>query len=148
MTTRAPRSSRSFRIASSTNDGVFDYFTDRSNAADNQILVEHGEPLIFGSEGNKGLKINPATLDLEVVTLGENGITEADVLVHNETNRTLAGLLARMEPPEFPKAMGIIYCDPGPTYDGELHTRVSGERAENFEARFNERLRKGHTWTV
>ena len=130
------------------NDGVFDYFTDKSLAADNQIHVEHGKPLIFGSGNNKGLKINITTLELEVVTVGENGITERDVLVHDETNRTLAGLLARMEPPEFPKALGVIYCDPESTYDGELSSRVSNERADDPLVRFNDRLRKGHTWTV
>ncbi|MDA0262374.1 MAG: 2-oxoacid:ferredoxin oxidoreductase subunit beta [Proteobacteria bacterium] len=130
------------------NDGVFDYFTGKGVAADTQIHVEHGRPLLFGSDGNKGLKINHSTLDLEVVTVGENGVTERDVLVHDETNRTLAGLLARMEPPDHPKALGVIYCDPGPTYDGELSARVAGVRAENFQERFNDRLREGHTWTV
>ncbi len=130
------------------NDGVFDYFTDKPVAADNQVHVEHGKPLIFGSDGNRGLKVNPSTLDLEVVVIGENGIAEDDLLVHDETNRTLAGLLARMEPPAFPKALGVIYCDPESTYDTELHSRVSAARADNPQARFNERLRKGHTWTV
>ena len=130
------------------NDGVFDYFTDRSAAADNQILVEHGKPLTFGSDGRKGLKINPSTLELEVAVVGHDGIGEGDILVHDETNRTLAGLLARMEPPAFPKALGVIYCDPEPTYDTELYARVDAARAADPRTRFNERLRKGHTWTV
>ncbi len=130
------------------NDGVFDYFTDKSAAAENQIHVEHGAPLLFGSDGNKGLRVDPTTLDLEVIVVGENGVIENDVLIHNETNRTLAGLLSRMEPPDFPKAMGVIYCDPAPTYDTELHARVSAARVDDMEATFNDRLRKGHTWTV
>jgi 2-oxoglutarate ferredoxin oxidoreductase subunit beta len=125
-----------------------DYFTDKSAAAENQIHVEHGAPLLFGSDGNKGLRVDPTTLDLEVIVVGENGVIENDVLIHNETNRTLAGLLSRMEPPDFPKAMGVIYCDPAPTYDTELHARVSAARVDDMEATFNDRLRKGHTWTV
>src|SRR3546814_2279640 len=40
------------------NDGVFDDFTDKSVAEDRQVVVEHGKPLLFGKERNRGLRID------------------------------------------------------------------------------------------
>ncbi|PIW26582.1 MAG: 2-oxoacid:ferredoxin oxidoreductase subunit beta [Rhodospirillales bacterium CG15_BIG_FIL_POST_REV_8_21_14_020_66_15] len=129
------------------NDGVFETFTARDLASDRQIYVEHGKPLIFGKDGEKGLRLNPRTLSLEVVTLGENGVTEADVLVHDETNRMIATLLAHMEPPALPVALGVLYCAPGPCYDDEVTDLVRAHTpAEKPD--FNRLLRSGRTWTV
>jgi 2-oxoglutarate ferredoxin oxidoreductase subunit beta len=63
------------------NDGCFTKFTDKSVRADMQLHVEHGKPMIFGKEKNKGVILNG--LKLEVVTIGENGITQEDLLVHD-----------------------------------------------------------------
>src|SRR3979409_1459530 len=63
------------------NDGAFDYFAERSVRQDNVLYLEDGKPMIFGKDRNKGIRMNGA--HPEVVTIGENGITEADLLVHN-----------------------------------------------------------------
>ena len=99
------------------NDGVFDAFTEKSVAPDRQVHVRHGQPLVFGADQRRGLRLDPKRLALQVVTPGENGVTAADLLVHDETNRTLAGMLAALEPPDFPVALGVLYCDPAPTYE-------------------------------
>jgi 2-oxoglutarate ferredoxin oxidoreductase subunit beta len=57
------------------NDRAFSDFTDKSVAAERQVLVEHGKPLVFGKDNDKGLRIKPGTLHLEAVTLGQNGTT-------------------------------------------------------------------------
>src|SRR5690606_38203754 len=102
------------------NDGVFAPFAEKATAAETQLLLEHGKPMIWGKARNKALRLNRETLALEVVTLGENGVTEADVLIHDETNRTIAHLLVEMEFPAFPVALGVIYCDPAPTYEAAM----------------------------
>jgi 2-oxoglutarate ferredoxin oxidoreductase subunit beta len=130
------------------NDGVFEHFTEKGVQADMQIHVEHGKPLIFGAESNKGLRIQKGLVWLEVVTIGEDGITEDDVLLHDETNRPLAMLLASMKPPAFPVALGVLYCDPAPTYDGAVHDQVNAIKSEKGEGDFDKLLRRGHTWTV
>src|SRR3546814_13238339 len=79
------------------NDGAFEAFTERSVAADRQLLLEHGKPMIFGKDADKGLRLAKGKLALEVVTLGD-GITEADLLVHDEADRAMAFLLAAMQP--------------------------------------------------
>jgi 2-oxoglutarate ferredoxin oxidoreductase subunit beta len=129
------------------NDGAFDKYTDRSVAADAQIHVEHGKPLLYGKDRNRGLRLDTKNLRLEAVTLGENGVTEADILVHDETNRTLAGMLAAMEAP-MPVALGVIYCDPAPTYEAGVKAQGEAARARSPNADINALLRRGHTWTV
>jgi 2-oxoglutarate ferredoxin oxidoreductase subunit beta len=126
------------------NDGAFADFTDKSVAAERQIHVEHGVPLVFGADREKGLRLKPGTLKLEVVSLGEGGITEDDLLVHDETDRALAQLLVAMEPPEFPVALGVIYCDPGPVYEDQVQSRLDATCCGDL----NELVRAGRTWSV
>jgi len=87
------------------NDGCFKSVTDKAVKEDQQIYLENGKPMIFGKERNKGLVLNG--LKLEVVTIGENGITQEDLLVHNakEEDPTLHQMLVRMK---YPVATGII----------------------------------------
>ncbi|MGB5436039.1 MAG: 2-oxoacid:ferredoxin oxidoreductase subunit beta [Maribacter sp.] len=87
------------------NDGAYDKYTDKAVREDRTLFVTHGKPMIFGKEHDKGLVLNG--LKLEVVTLGENGITEADILVHNakEKDPTLHQMLIRLE---YPMVTGII----------------------------------------
>src|SRR6266705_4520804 len=63
------------------NDGVFEYATDKSIKADNALYLEHGKPLIFGKDRNKGIRLNG--LDPEVVDL-TGGIGVDDLLHHDE----------------------------------------------------------------
>jgi 2-oxoglutarate ferredoxin oxidoreductase subunit beta len=111
----------------------------------------HGEPLIFGKNRDKGLRLNPQKLCVEAVELGKDGVTEADLLVHDEGNPTLAGMLAAMEPPEMPIALGVIYCSPNGSYEVEVEAQVAalsgGRRPDHITGDINELLRSGHTWT-
>ena len=127
------------------NDGVFDAFTEKSVAAEQQLHVVHGQPLRFGKEQPRGLRVVPGKLELEVVTLGEHGITEADLLVHDETNRPLASLLAALQPPAFPMALGVLYCDPTTSYERDVEAQMvaAGQKGE-----LTELLKKGRTWQV
>jgi len=101
------------------NDAVFEHITGRDVAADAQIMLEHGKPLLFGKNREKGLRLKPGTLELEIVA------GAADVLVHDETNRPLAQLLASLEPP-FPAAMGVLYCNPAASYESEIRVGTGG----------------------
>ncbi len=87
------------------NDGCFTKYTDKAVREDRQLFVEHGKPMIFGKEKNKGLILKG--LRLEVATIGEDGIEESDILVHNakEEDPTLHQMLIRLE---YPMVTGII----------------------------------------
>ena len=134
------------------NDGAFADFTERKTAPETQIFVEHGKPLVFGKERDRGLRLAPGSFALEVVTLGEGGVDEADLLVHDQTNRPLAGILAEMEPPDFPVALGVLFCNPAESYEAAVYAQIeeakaaakAASRATGIEAL----LQSGHTWTV
>jgi 2-oxoglutarate ferredoxin oxidoreductase subunit beta len=121
------------------NKDVFDDVVAKKTAAETQIHVEHGEPLIYGKDRDKGLRLNPATLALESVTLGEDGITEADLTVHDETNPVLAQMLVSLAPP-LPTAMGVIHRRQAPAYDASFATLKPHERRH----RVKELLHRGN----
>jgi 2-oxoglutarate/2-oxoacid ferredoxin oxidoreductase subunit beta len=130
------------------NDGEWDSVTMRDVASDNQLWVEHGKPLIFGKDKNRGLRLAPGGSHVEVVTIGENGVTEADVAVHDQGNRTLAFLLAQLALPNFPMAFGVLYCDPMPSYDATVTQQNTDAVAKSGVGDIDKLLRGGHTWKV
>ncbi|MFW6023825.1 MAG: hypothetical protein ACOC9O_03675 [Myxococcota bacterium] len=126
------------------NDGQFDSVTDRKVADEHQMWVEHGKPLVFGKDRSRGVRLRPGTLELEVVELGD-GISESDLLVHDETNRTQAFLLAQLE---MPMAMGVLYCAPTESYDRAVREQVDKVREQKGSGDLAALLRSGHTWRV
>jgi 2-oxoglutarate ferredoxin oxidoreductase subunit beta len=130
------------------NDGAFDSFKEKNVAADRQLRVEHHKPMLFGTKCNRALRVNPRTLGLEVVTVGENGVTEIDILVHDETNPTLAYMLARMPYPQFPVALGVLYSTERPTYDETLYQQRIVSEQKLGKGDLQKLLNSGSTWTV
>jgi 2-oxoglutarate ferredoxin oxidoreductase subunit beta len=129
------------------NDKAFSHFTDKTVATDAQLHLEHGKPILFGEGNKRGLRLRPGTLTLESVTLGENGVSEEDILVHDETNRILATLLASLEPPAFPVALGVLYCDPRPSFGDELATQAD-EAPRPSKKDLQALFESGGTWSV
>jgi len=124
------------------NDGVFDDFTDRDVAEERQLHVVHGQPLLFGKNRQKGLRLDPSSLALEVVTLGEAGATMESILVHDETNRALAGMLAALEPPA-PVALGVLYCAPVEDFTAAVYGQSMAGSSD-----VGALLTAGKTWKV
>ena len=130
------------------NDGVFDAFTQKAAAKSQQLNLEHGKPMIYGDDNEKGIVLNPMTLRLEAATIGENGVTEANVLVHDETNRALASMLVELDSPDYPHPMGVIYCDPAPTYEAAVNEQIKDAIEKGPAPDINGLLRAAPTWTV
>jgi 2-oxoglutarate ferredoxin oxidoreductase subunit beta len=130
------------------NDGAFDSFTEKSHKADRQIRVEHGKPLVFGANRDKGIRLNTRTLSLEVVEIGANGVAEADLVVHDETNPTLAYMLAHMPYPAFPVALGVLFAETRPTYDAALAEQRLAAELRQGKGDLDKLLHSGDTWTI
>lgn len=130
------------------NDGIFDSVKDKKQAADTRLVIEHGEPLLFGQDNQKGLRLNPENLTLEVVTIGQDGVAEADIVVHDETNKVLAQMLAELKGPDFPVPVGVIYQVTAPAYVSDVYSQRIAVRETKGNADLNALLRTGHTWTV
>jgi 2-oxoglutarate/2-oxoacid ferredoxin oxidoreductase subunit beta len=130
------------------NDGAHDAITNKETRDDNTIVLHHGQPMIFGKNRDKGIILE--NLKLKVIRLGEKGLTEKDVLVHDahEPNPGIHYRLAGMAHPEYPVALGVIRAIDVQTYDGamiEQHVRVqSASRVKCMDDLMN----SGSTWTV
>lgn len=129
------------------NHGAHDLITNREWRAERTIILEHGKPMIFGKDRNKGIRLNGKCL--EVVTLGENGITEKDLLVHDETTEDtgIHMMLARMKG-DLPVALGVIRAVKKTTYT-EMFEDQMKEAKENAKYRcVDDLLNSGDTWEV
>lgn len=129
------------------NHMAFEYASDKNLRDDHTLYLEHGKPMIFGKERNKGIRLNGT--EVEVVELG-NGITEDDLLFHDEkaAEPTLAYLLSRMRYPEFPEPMGVLRCVDAPKYDDlairQIEEAVQKQGPGDLRKIFNE----GDTWEI
>ena len=88
------------------------------------------------------------TIELEAVTIGENGVGEDDILVHDETSRPLAAMLAAMQPPALPVAMGILLRVAAPAYEASVYDQIAEVSEANPPTNLNDVLRKGPIWTT
>ncbi|HYS00337.1 MAG TPA: thiamine pyrophosphate-dependent enzyme, partial [Gemmatimonadales bacterium] len=130
------------------NDGVFDSFAEKTAAPDAQLHLEHGKPLLFGPNKERGLRLTRGTLALEVVPVGEGGVPPHEILVHDETNRALAQLLVGLEPPEFPMALGVLYCAPATSYEADVYAQARAAGFGRDVADLGTLLTRDGTWTV
>ncbi len=122
--------------------------TSRETKEENQILLEHGQPMIFGKEKDKGIVLRGT--ELKVVKLGENGITEDDILVHNASleDPGIHVMLAKMQPPEFPVALGVIRSVSHSTYERRLEEIIEEERESQPIKCVDDLLNSGKTWEI
>jgi 2-oxoglutarate ferredoxin oxidoreductase subunit beta len=129
------------------NDGAWDYATDRDTKADAVLELEHGKPMIFGKNRDKGIRLNGT--EPEIVQLG-NGIREDDLLFHDEkaAEPTLAYLLSRMRYPEFPEPIGVFRDVQRPTYEELMDEQISKAIAARGPGDLDSLFASGDTWTV
>ena len=129
------------------NDGVFADFAEKAVAADMQLHVKHGQPMIWGKAKNKGLHLNTKNLSLEIVTIGESGVTANDVMIHDQSNKILAMMLSGLRTPAFPEVLGVVYCDPAPSYELQVKAQDDVARAKG-PGDLDKLMRAGKTWVV
>ena len=127
------------------NDGAFASLTDKETKIDTQLVLEHGKPMIFGKNKDRGIRLKGLTP--EVVTLG-NGISTSDLLVHDEHDPVLGFLLSRMAPPAFPTPIGVIRVAEKPTFDALMNYQIQDATAKAGEGDLEKLLHRGDVWTV
>lgn len=130
------------------NDKAYDYFLNKEVREDSTIVLRHGEPMIFGKNRDKGLVLDG--LKLKVVKIGENGITRADILVHNahEPNPGIHMMLVNMKAPEMPMALGVIRAVKDHTYDDQVRDQLIEVRMRAKIFNMDQLLHSGETWEV
>ena len=130
------------------NNGTHDSVYSKEGRAKNAIYLEHGKPMIFGAENEYGLM--QEGFGIKVVKIGENGISEKDLLVHDAhcPDNTLQVKLAMMEGPDFPIALGVIRDVEAPTYDDGVTQQIEEVKQQKKYHTFAELLETNDIWTI
>jgi 2-oxoglutarate ferredoxin oxidoreductase subunit beta len=129
------------------NDGTFEQFTDKGLKDDNIVLLEHGKPLIFGKEKDKGIRLNGFTP--EIVSLNDDKHSVNDLLVHNENDTTLSFILADMTyHSHLPRPIGVFLSVERPTYEAEMCRQIEFSKEKQGEGNMESLLHSGETWTI
>jgi 2-oxoglutarate ferredoxin oxidoreductase subunit beta len=128
------------------NDDVFASFTARDVAADSQLWLKAGEPMLFAN-GVKGIGLDREALALKVVDVVDGNWQAAGVLVHDPKNRSVAHMLVEMPNVGFPMALGVLWDDPAPTFEEsviEQNTAAAAGMTPDLQAL----VAKGQSWMV
>lgn len=131
------------------NDKTFAGFADKKETREeNTIMLRHGEKMIFGKDRDKGLV--QEGMRLKAVKIGEGGVTEGDILVHDahEPNPIIHMMLVNMSYPDHPVALGVIRDVPANTYDAEVEKQIGQVMSERKMSSVDELLRSGDTWEI
>ena len=130
------------------NNAIHSRITDREYRADRTIHLVHGQKMLFGKDNEKGL-VQDGFL-LKAVTIGEDGYTMDDVLVHDAHTQSnfLHQQLAMMDGTDLPLAIGVIRDVESLTYNDEVDRQVEEVRASHGFDSLRSMILAGETWTV
>jgi 2-oxoglutarate ferredoxin oxidoreductase subunit beta len=130
------------------NDGAFENVREKENRSDNALYLEHGKPLLYGKNRDRGLRLNG--FRLEPVAIGAGGVTENDLYVHDEkAPATAAFLLSRLAgPPETPIPMGIFRDVSVPSFEAGVHAQMKSAVERLGPGDLEQLIRAGDTWVV
>jgi len=130
------------------NDGIHDEINDPAHRAERQLVLEHGKPMIFGANNEKGIVFDRGRL--KAVVIGENGVTIDDILVHDETelDPTVHMALINLQGPEMPVAFGVIRKVPALVYDAEMVAQIDRVQQTSKIKCVDDLLVSGNTWEV
>ncbi|MEM9883020.1 MAG: 2-oxoacid:ferredoxin oxidoreductase subunit beta [Planctomycetota bacterium] len=128
------------------NDGAYDPLTGKDTREDNVLYLEHGKPMVFGKGGTKGLRMlgnRPEVVDLEA-----DGVEKDDLLVHDETNLTLAMMLARLHYPDFPEPLGVFYRQEREVYEDLVAAQVDEATEKRGAGTLDDLFNAGDTYVL
>jgi len=130
------------------NNGIHSAVTDREHRADRTIHLRHGEKMLFGANNDRGL-VRDGFL-LKAVTIGQDGYTLDDVLVHDAHTQSnfLHQQLAMMDGTDLPLAIGVIRDAEAPTYNDTLDRQIADVRARKGFSCLRDMILAGNTWEV
>ena len=128
------------------NDGAFSDLTEKETKAETQLVLEQGEPMIFGAEKNKGLILDGS--NFKVVKLGSDYNAD-DILKHDKEDKNLAMLLSEITyNPELPVPIGILYQETKSTYDDMMTNQIEEAKQKNESADLEKLFFGTNSWIV
>ncbi|HRE41459.1 MAG TPA: 2-oxoacid:ferredoxin oxidoreductase subunit beta [Ignavibacteria bacterium] len=129
------------------NDGAFFLYTEKDTRPDNVIYLEHGKPLVFGANKDKGIKLDGFTP--VIVDLNDGNSSINDLLIHDEKSRDLAFLLSSFaDRPGYPAPVGVFLDIERPTYESQLYSQIESATAKKGKGDLDDILKGTTTWTI
>jgi len=128
------------------NHKAFEFATDKNMKDESTVRLEHGKPLVFGADRDRGIRMTGDN-QLEVVKLGQ-GISEDDLLFHNEHDPALAFLLCRLKHPDYPEPLGVFYDVEDDCYEELLDKQVRDAVDAKGEGTLDDLFNSGDVYEV
>ena len=129
------------------NDGAFAAITKKDARDDMLINLDHGEPILFGSEKQFGVMADDG--EVSIVNVDEVGLDS--ILAHDESREdpSRAFALSRLsETPDTPTPMGVFRAVERDEYAVSLKAQIDGVVEDQGKADLNELLHSLPTWEV
>ena len=126
------------------NDGAFFGMTDKATKMNQTLFLEHGQPLVFGENKDKGIRLDgfkPIIVSLEDCSID-------DLWIHDEKDRVKAGLLTRFFDADFPRPFGVFYSEDRPTYEDALVQQIDDAMEQKGQGNLDDLLKGTNTWTI
>lgn len=134
------------------NDGAFEVFTEKDSKPDTALILEQGQPLVFGKESEKGIRLDGFRPQVVSLNLGE--FTKDDLWVHDETDQVKANILARffdnpsVNPAALPRPFGVFYRTERPSYEAQLYQQLNATMSSMGEGDLDRLIAGGSTWEI
>ncbi len=126
-------------------DGIHEEITGRDNKDENQVILQQGEPILYGKENDKGLKVDGMRIKKMVL---ENEIGGSLIHDAQEPDSQLHMALAKMQHPEFPVAMGVIRKVATKPFEENVHHAIQSAKESSRYKKVNDLFHSGNTWEV
>jgi 2-oxoglutarate ferredoxin oxidoreductase subunit beta len=132
------------------NDGAFETYTEKSTKKNETLFMEHGKPLVFGDNNDKGIKLDGFTP--RIVDLANGGSVD-ELWVHDERDRVKADILARFfdnpsKPGHLPRPFGVFYVEDRVCYEDSLLQQIITARASKGDGDLDQLLQGKETWNI
>ncbi len=129
------------------NEGAFDGFTEKELRKEKTVVLEHGQPLVFGQNEDKGIKLDG--FKPVVVSLNDGSYSKDDLLIHNEKDSTLAFILANMTFDDtLPRPVGVFQAIERPSYDEKVEWQIQEEINKKGDGDLDILLKGNNSWNI
>ncbi|MEO6220532.1 MAG: 2-oxoacid:ferredoxin oxidoreductase subunit beta [Ginsengibacter sp.] len=132
------------------NDGAFEIFTEKKSKPEEALFLEHGKPLVFGTEKNKGIKLD----GLKPTMVQLNGdASENDLWIHDESDFYKAQILARLfdDPSKenrLPRPFGVFFKKDRACYEDVMTMQIEEALSARGKGDLDKLLKGRETWSI
>ncbi len=126
------------------NDGAFFGYTDKSTKPEQTLFLEHGKPLIFGANQEKGIKLD----GFKPVIVSLHDVSQDELWIHDEKDRVKAGILSRFFGEDLPRPFGVFYSEQRSCYEETLQEQINQATEHQGKGDLDQLLRGPNTWKI